>query len=389
VTFVSEEQFQREYSQNIANGGIFISSEETFELREILVIEIDLLFCDERVQIEGEVVSIVQGLQPGVAVQFQESASSLRDRLGSLAGIGSARRAEGVENPWRAAIRHTVRVYARIECDGKVLGGCTRDLSQSGVLVMVDGPLLPVGTAIRVTLTPPLGGEEFNSIGRIVRHVSLEGGRKALGILFEWGEENSQLAVEFLKRLREMERPARGGDIWGDIAAIGVPNILQMLASSTPKGTVLLYSGNLLGRVLFEDGAFVDLRVGEVTGAKALARMCEWTEGEFTFSLEIDPDEAREEEAIPVYGALLEAAAQVDEVSRSGAEAFPPGAQLVYCPGSHPGFVADGQIEEALVELAQAGFKIANVLDIIPEADAIIYKAISKLSDLGIIKVDS
>ena len=60
ITFATPEDLESEYGTNIANGGIFLASEESFSLRERVCVEIGLPFCSERLQLRGEVVTSVR-----------------------------------------------------------------------------------------------------------------------------------------------------------------------------------------------------------------------------------------------------------------------------------------------------------------------------------------
>ena len=59
VAFESEESFRREYQTNIANGGIFIATNVGFAAREVVRVEIALEYCDEHIELEGEIVHVV------------------------------------------------------------------------------------------------------------------------------------------------------------------------------------------------------------------------------------------------------------------------------------------------------------------------------------------
>src|SRR5215510_14551152 len=75
VEYDSLIDFQREYQRNIANGGVFVETREQFEFREVVEVELALLFCGRIVPIQSEVVGRSDAAAEseravGVALQF-------------------------------------------------------------------------------------------------------------------------------------------------------------------------------------------------------------------------------------------------------------------------------------------------------------------------------
>jgi Tfp pilus assembly protein PilZ len=74
IEFGSEDEFRREYADNIAKGGIFAASSTAYALCEPVRVELSLAFCGESLTIDGEVVHSVpaelteSGATPGVAM---------------------------------------------------------------------------------------------------------------------------------------------------------------------------------------------------------------------------------------------------------------------------------------------------------------------------------
>ena len=91
VEFETEEDFRREYASNIANGGIFVASQESFEVRGLVRVQLVLGYCDRVFEFDAEVVHWVPaemagaGATPGVALQFQADTAGLRAELEALA----------------------------------------------------------------------------------------------------------------------------------------------------------------------------------------------------------------------------------------------------------------------------------------------------------------
>ena len=56
VAFESPEAFQREFDSNLANGGVFVRTEDGFELREAVCVELYFDYSGESIQLDAEVV---------------------------------------------------------------------------------------------------------------------------------------------------------------------------------------------------------------------------------------------------------------------------------------------------------------------------------------------
>jgi hypothetical protein len=73
VVFEGQEVFREEYARNIANGGIFVPTRQSFEPRQLVELEVDLAFQGERFLLEGEVVAQVLDGRPGPPTHETES----------------------------------------------------------------------------------------------------------------------------------------------------------------------------------------------------------------------------------------------------------------------------------------------------------------------------
>jgi Tfp pilus assembly protein PilZ len=81
LAFDDPKAFQDEYAQNLARGGAFIATAESFEMREVVEVVLEAGFAGEKLVLTAEIVHAAGG---GVAVQFLDSAPELRGRLESL-----------------------------------------------------------------------------------------------------------------------------------------------------------------------------------------------------------------------------------------------------------------------------------------------------------------
>lgn len=386
IAFTDRDSFAREYRRNLANGGTFVPTRESFEPREVVEVEMDLQFCGRCVTLQAEVVSCVApklaeaGGRPGAAVQFLVPAEELRELLGGIAGIAPPPPPPspwpGREGPARVAERCRASLHVRIEGKNFVHRGCTRDLSRTGVLVASDGGALPVGDRVRIALAHPTREEDVELQGEVARHVKAEGRVVAMGIHFLLGKDAKSQQRQ-LDDLRAAAHAQLLGSIRGPVAALGLANLLQMLGSSAREGTLFVACGDEEGRLAFENGTLRHASVGPVVGMKALARVMTWDEGEFWFLPDVPPDEPRSE-GIPIYGAILEAVTQTDELKRLDLRDLPTSAQLSRNPQA-PRLEEPSKLERRLLELATTPMTVATLLDAVQASDLEVFQALLSL----------
>ena len=96
------------------------------------------------------------------------------------------------------------------------------------------------------------------------------------------------------------------------------------------------------------------------------------------------------ESATPVSmeGAILDALRVLDESNRLSGPQLPASARLEVARDRLEALGQPiGKTEQAVLELAAAGFTVRRILDVIPENDAAIRNAITFLLDRGIIRL--
>jgi Tfp pilus assembly protein PilZ len=450
LCFDTAADFAREYRGNVSRGGAFVPGVSDFELRAPVQVVVELRWCRESVQIAAEVVHVVPaelaaaGGAAGVAVQFQTPAPELRALLGRFAEEGGATKpdplprkpgrlegseleadegfafgssepaaAEGaldlfdepsaeafdptlrdIEPPPPSrpeglprARREITRVHVRLSTADQVLEGRTRDISHSGVLVSVDGNEVPVGSPVRLTLRDPVSGGALEVEGTVARHVLGAGTVAGLGIHFEVQEGRRAEVEEFVDRLWLTDHARRLGGIRGDVAEVGLANLLQILSQSAPCGTLCVTRADEEGVVAFEGHQLRYARLGPLGGVKALVRMLAWSDAAFEFHAHVDALE-QEDPPVSVEAALLEAMRLIDEAAQH-TQALDPEARL--CVDSDRAArqaEALGKTQLAVVDLVGAGLTLRRVLDVIPESDVRILAAIESLRERGILSFE-
>jgi hypothetical protein len=444
IQFEGIDQFRRELDRNIAKGGAFVPGACDLELREVVDVEVVLPFCDQRCTLEAEVVHVVDAASApsptaaGVAVQFLRPASELRaELLGLLASAGVAGNAaaaaphpgpaqlpaapdlrdldegEGLEigdldlldgagaleqaeppralaEAWdaqerRKAPRSPARLVAHLDAPNARIEGVTRNLSETGALISADASELPPGKAVRLALQHPETGDRVEVDGRVVRHVATEGTVAAVSVLFDVPDGRKEEVAALVRAARSAHRERSESGISGRIEELGMPNLIQMLGRSSPRGTLMVRSGTEEGVLAFEGGALRYARLGATRSLKALARMLTWSAGHFEFHAHVAPLEA-EDAPLGLEAALLEATRRLDEAARRKTPGFEPALRFRVDREALAASGALGKTEEAVLDLAAAGFTVRRILDVIPEDDAQVSAALLALCERGILE---
>jgi Tfp pilus assembly protein PilZ len=396
VAFDSEEAFRREYESNLSNGGVFVPGEENFELRETVRVELQLSYANRAIGLEAEVVHIVPpemaqlGGRPGVAVQFKGIVADVRATLEQLAGQElpppPAPAPPRPEAEKRTAARSTARVAARIEDGDAVVDGRTRNLSKTGVLVGVSGATPPVGENVQLTLRHPTTGEEKGVQGKVVRHVRAGEEVEAVAIQFDPEASEREEVEEFVSQVQSAEYARRLGGITGAIEELGPQNLLQMFAATAPKGTLHLRNDREEATIGFEGGLMRYCYLGASTGMDALVRILSWKDGTFEFHAHLEEMKVSDP-PLPLEAALLEAACQIDESEVEITSRFALQAHFVVNDGADRCGGQLTKVEAAVLDLARGGSSVQRMLDIIPEPDPDILRALESLADDELIEV--
>jgi len=367
IRFAGLDDFRREFHRNIANGGIFVPTTESLELRQAVDVALDLAFRDEIILMQGEVVSCIgRDLartedRMGVAVQFWSPADEVRSRLGELAGLGA------LSHPTPALPDGLARRDERTPSN----------LPRTGALLALDGPPLPVGERITVVLSDPQTGDDCPVAARIVRYAAEERDCAAVGVTFEQEPDTSADTQRFIDTIRANEHARRVGAITGPLATLDFATLLQMFSSAADAGTISVRQGSEEGLVVFVSGTLRYASVGPVAGLKALSRMMAWRDGVFEFYSDVDPKRA-EGEPITMYGAVLEAVQYVDEIARLDLSALPLELRLVSTVRPGEAHERD-KLEQRLLAKMSRPLPVEAIVNSAPEYDALVYRALIAL----------
>lgn len=386
IRIESRETFEEEFEANISRGGIFVPTIDSFELREVVDVEIDLAFCDKRFSCQAEVVSQLgaelssAGGVAGVAVQFLEPSDQLRTRLVELTGMADTDPQSLEERPHRRHRRGGARVATEVMGAAGPISAKAKDISSSGVLVSIEGQPVPVGENVELKIVHPSTGEEVEVSGAVVRYLAREDGMYDMAVEFE--EPDEPVTSAKLGDLRAAAHAHRLGGVNGSISALGVPNLVQMFSTSSQEGTLSLIHNDREARLLFENNTLRHAEIGPIKGAKALARILEWKDGEFEFHPSILPGEP-EGPSISVDAVMLEALTHIDELAALDLGGLVPETRLGV--GHEPHEELD-KLETAVLDWAALGTSVREVLDALPQFDSEIYAALVSLIDRGLVR---
>ena len=435
LEFAEPVQLVAEFERNIAIGGAQIPSEESYDLRDFVEVEFCFLWRDATLVFEAEVVFSGGGR---VAVQFRRPAAELRAELApfmtrTVPAQPERRRApaqpsfgdrelETDDSPRlrepptqtpdlraktvprvarepvpvlgdgdplatvddrRKARRAVARVPARLQATNVRLEGHTRDLSDTGVLISADASDLPLGKSVELELQHPESGERLAVRGRVSRHIQTDGTVAAVGVLFDPPPERASELRNFVSDVKRAESERARSGISGRIEELGIANLIQMLGQSSPLGTLTAMHGAEEATIAFENGALRYALLGSLRGVKALARLLQWSTGTFAFTRTVDAI-TDETAPLPLQSALLEAARQVDEATRSAPldmrRCFVVDREAVQAAGDLD------KVEEAVLDLAAAGLTVRRMIDVIPDSDGAVHEAIRALLERGALR---
>lgn len=417
MRFDSQAALRAEFEKNISNRGLFAATEDDFEIRQIVDVEIALTYAapgTPPVVLRGEVVHRVTpemvrgGGRPGVAVQFEETVAELKARFEPLLGE------EPLPDPdvdqagerRRSARREPVRVPLRVRVGKREpFEATSRDLSGTGVLLSVREDRIAIGEIVRVGLSHPVDGTAVEIAGRVVREVKNKSGQvAAVAVAFDRDQAAQPRARQVIEALRQASHQGRLGGISGSIVDVGLANLIQMFGTSAPQGTLVVEHGGEQGFIAFAENQFVAAEIGALRGRAAVEEMLGFKEGRFEFEARVDGSLLARPERAPLAAVVLEAVCARDERERpapaaaaaaAAAASGRPAASGVSIPPEavfqvdvEQEEIARGSLEkteEAVLDLARAGMSLARIEAIIPEPPQRIRAAIASLVEMGVL----
>lgn len=392
VSFASSADFEREYRSALSCGGLFVATEDHFELREVVDVWLDLAFCKQAVVLQGEVVSCVPaGLEQfggsgGVAVQLLEPADQLRKRLQRYLESDVAE-PTGDPQGRRKHERKPARAEVEIEHAGSVVFARSQNVSRSGALVAVPGEPIAAGEKVLLTFVHPTSGQRMGVAATVIHEQRDERGAFAMGVRFDCPVGREAEVGDFMEDLQANEHARQLAAIKGPLGTVELEALIQMLGAASGQGVLRLSRGYEEGEIGFAGGTLHYAHVGTVRGPKALARMLSWKEGFFDF-VSSAPHAPLGSEPLPLDGAIFEAMRRLDELRRMETSALAP--DIVFSL-ARKALESDAlsDLEQEVLELAEFGSAVQTILDGVEATDAEVHKALLTLITKGVISAQT
>lgn len=171
------------------------------------------------------------------------------------------------------------------------------------------------------------------------------------------------------------------GDFRGDLAQVGVVDLLQLLGMNRRTGVLGVTTSAGAGEVRLVDGQVVDAVYRRLEAEKALYRLLGETEGSFAFAGG-SPAPIRRVET-PTHMLLMEGTRQLDELRRAR-DVLGVDDDALLAIGTAPEDAPPAALR--VVEALTAPLTLDEVLDDVPFTDLAIVEALSALLDSGVVR---
>ncbi len=331
VRFESPEALRREFDKNIANGGLFVATDEPYPVRQPVTVEFELVYLEDSggaegpsggLELLGEIVHCIpvemasSGVVPGVALQLEDSAHALRERFTPLLGKRAVQETDSdrVGPRRRGSRRGPVRVPVSVmPAMSPPFEATSRDLSATGILLSMRDTVLPLDEMVRICLWHPSGDPSVVIDGKIVRQVRNKKGRiAAVAVAFDRHQATDMQVRGVIDALRQVGHGRQLGGISGSLSDFGLANLLQMFGGAAPQGTLVVECDGEQGWIAFADGQLLGVEMGALTGHEALVALLDWADGLFEFEARADAKLVESATRRPLTGAVLEAVCAID-----------------------------------------------------------------------------
>jgi hypothetical protein len=352
-----------------------------------------LAFCGSEIEFDGDVAAVVPaamaeaGVAAGAAIQLLPPGDELRRRLEAATGL-SLPPVEALDpDARRRAARFPARTEALLEVAQRAFPAQTLDVSYNGMLVLLAGLDLSVGTELVATLIHPKTAEEIRVEARVMNRTPCDHGTMAVGVQFLYAMDRVDDVMAFIDDLQGFHHARTLATVTGSVKETPLEVVLETFSALASAGTLELRRGEDEGRIAYADGQIVYATTGLVSGTKALGRMFTWTDARFEFQPRVQAIDTAQER-LPLESALFSAAVQRDDFALLSVGGLSVDTSFeideARCALAKPDL---DPLELALADNAGAGFPLGALLDILPSSDVDIYKALCRLLGDGVLAV--
>ncbi len=393
IWYATLEELHRAWVRDLALGALFVPTHQGVAAGSRVRVVIELPFCEGSLDLGGEVVGeiatelAITGATPGLSVRSDLPVAELQARLEELTGTGLPEPAKAQPGRASAPKRFDTQVPVVIEADGREYSAKAVDISYNGLLVLLPGIDLGDDTEVNVRLTHSSLGQQLELEGKVARQTRCNGGVMAVGIRFNYGFGRMDEVTGFIDDLRGFERASKLASITGSLEETALEVVLETFTSVANQGTLLLARGEEQGIIAYRDGEIVCAMTGLVSGVKALGRMFTWTDARFEFQSTVELADLQT--PLPLDSAIIAAAIERDEFLRLNLGELMSADQLSVNEALLSDLKAELEpLQQEIAENARMGFPPVALLDILPEADATIYRVLAELIEIGILRID-
>lgn len=391
LVYSSAEELEKAFAESLSHAAIFVPSEAEWEPGQAVCLSMDLRFCEREVEVQGQVAAVRPpgmartGAVPGVSLQLGTPVAEIRTALEQATGLslGTAEPAAGDER--RESPRGPAHGTATLAVGSSQFPAEIVNVSYGGILALLHGLDLGLGSAATATLTHPHREEEISVESRVISQTLCDHGKMAVGFQFQYPARRIEEVMAFIDDLQSLQRAKTLAQVSGSLADSPLEDVIETLMGASSEGTLRVSRGDEEGIVIHRDGEILHAATGLVSGMKAVSRLLLWREGRFAFQAAIDPFETAEE-PLPIEAALVAAAVNRDEAVRHGVASFDPDDTFRLDEGLMDQLAT--QLDEVQLEIAEhvcMDFPLGAILDILIHGDGVIYKALAELLDSGVI----
>jgi type IV pilus assembly protein PilZ len=208
IEYKSFDQFYKEYTKDISNGGIFIKTDKVLKSQEVVEISLYLPDRDSPIKVIGEIVHVIEpeladahGWESGMGVHFVDFEKEARQQIEDY--VAKHYKDPSLRIPDRRAHpRVSIRLRVKFPSLEVLQQDYSNDISRGGIFIQTQKPRA-VGDRFVITLVHPVSGEELELKGEVVRvtreDAKAPGSVSGMGIRFlELDKEKHRSIEKFL-----------------------------------------------------------------------------------------------------------------------------------------------------------------------------------------------